>query len=332
VRFSGQRCVSAGDKRAPSQARTDRPPPARAWTASLPQLPNAPGPARSQLTKASDLTKPLGANDHEQHGPILSDGIPCWLRDGDAGAGGKGGLAHRMPRFTIAAASRRAPRASPPNPKRSIKRSDSRAAPGGRASNTAGRNAAANAQREPRALARQNRAARQAQVGDPLGAHSWRSRSSPRCKRPDAWQSLVSSRGRSGRQASCRTECFARMATPQHGRQVSPLVIRSGHDVGADTAVADCSLRTTSVRGRPRAAWPLSARRSRMGSETRRARNRRPGVSGRRVWRDRFDRGRWLLARDRHGERSSEYWVRRPRDDPLVRQGVLRAWRASALP
>ena len=51
-------------------------------------------------------------------------------------------------------------------------------------------------QRGPRALARQNRAAPQAQVGDPLGAHSWRSRSSPLCKRRDAWQSLVSSRAR----------------------------------------------------------------------------------------------------------------------------------------
>ena len=51
------------------------------------------------------------------------------------------------------------------------------------------------AQRGPRALARQNRAGPQAQLGDPLGAHSWRSRPSPLCKRPDAWRSLVSSRG-----------------------------------------------------------------------------------------------------------------------------------------
>jgi len=93
------------------------------------------------------------------------------------------------------------PRAPPQiaatKPKRSIKRSDSRAAPGGRVSNTAGGNAAANAPNEGLGrLPDRTVPALQAQVGDPLGAHSWRSRSSPLCKRPDAWPSLVSSRAR----------------------------------------------------------------------------------------------------------------------------------------
>ena len=65
-------------------------------------------------------------------------------------------------------------------PKRSIKRSDSRAAPGGRVSNTAGGNAAANAPNEGLGpLPDRTVPAPQAHVGDPLGAHSWRSRSSP---------------------------------------------------------------------------------------------------------------------------------------------------------
>ena len=92
------------------------------------------------------------------------------------------------------------PRAPPriaTKPKRSIKRSDSRAAPGGRVSNTAGGNAAANAPNEGlRRLPDRTVPAPQAHVVDPLGAHSWRSRSSPLCKRPDAWAALVSSRAR----------------------------------------------------------------------------------------------------------------------------------------
>jgi hypothetical protein len=36
---------------------------------------------------------------------------------------------------------------------------------------------------------------------------------------PGRSASLPHSRARSSRQASCRTECFARMATPQHGRR-----------------------------------------------------------------------------------------------------------------
>jgi hypothetical protein len=82
-------------------------------------------------------------------------------------------------------------------PKRSIKRSDSRAAPGARVSKTAGGNAAANAPNEGlRRLPDRTVPAPQAHVGGPLGAHSWRSRSSPLCKRPDAWPALVRSRAR----------------------------------------------------------------------------------------------------------------------------------------
>ena len=118
----------------------------------------------------------------------------------------------------------RAPRTSPPNP-----RARSSAATAVRRPAAASATPLEGTQRRMRptrasALARQNSARTASTNRDPLGAHSGsgRSRSSPLCKRPDPWPSLVSSRARaSPRRAGAWTQPIDAPAMHESRRPVS---------------------------------------------------------------------------------------------------------------
>ena len=107
-------------------------------------------------------------------------------------------------------------------------------------------------------------------LGTRLGAHSWRSRPSPLCKRPDAWRSLVSSRG-SKRAAVARRGRPGQEFVQGHVAYASPGFWTPGTSPGfgdrctsranARTPASAARCQTSRTAASPR--WPPPRRRER---------------------------------------------------------------------